>query len=130
MTTEKIDYIDLYLHGSDQTDYILNEPLELFYQEIELALQTGVEEIWGVKSSLDLGRYVFNKYVTITQIKNEISTYISNNCIHSTYFPYEISVEMLKNTNGSDLVYIVFNITAVDENGNPQSYKQKFLLGS
>jgi hypothetical protein len=77
---DEIKYIDLYLHGTNINDSILTEELELFFQEIEIALQTGPNEIWGIGEAINLNRYLFNRYVTITQIKNEISTYVSNNC--------------------------------------------------
>jgi hypothetical protein len=127
-TTEDIDYIDLYLHGTDISNNILTEPLELFYQEIELALQIAPNEVWGISESINLSRYVFNKFVTITQIKNELSNYVVKNCQHASYFPYNFSVEMV-NANGKDLIYIICNIIALDPNGHEQTYQQKFLVG-
>ena len=103
MSTE-IDYIDISLHGSTNHDSILNEKLELFFQEIELAIQIGPNEIWGIGESINLNRYLFNQYVTITQIKNEISSYISKNCQHVIYFNYTISVETLKTPDLKDII--------------------------
>lgn len=125
-----IDYIDLYLHGSSIDDNILTEPLELFFQEIEISLETQQNEVWGIKDAINLSRYLFNKYVTLTQIKNEITTYLNNNCQHACYFPFEISAETIKNSNGSDLIYIVVSVKALDESGEEITYKQKFLIGS
>jgi hypothetical protein len=128
--TIDIKYIDLSLHGSSVEDSILNDDLELFFQEIELSVQIAPNEIWGISEAINLSRYVFNQYVTITQIKNEISNYISNNCQHANYFNYNISVETLKNSDNKDLIYIVFNVDANDQNGNAQQYLQKFLIGN
>ncbi len=127
---ETTQYLDLYLHGSSINDNIISHPLELFIQEIELGMQTGPEEIWGLKDSVNLSRYLFNQYVTITQIRNEITSYVSKNCQHASEFQYIISVETLKNSSNKDLIYIVFNIKAEDQDGIEQTYVQKFLLGS
>jgi len=129
-TKTDIQYIDLYLHGSTKDDLILSEDLELFFQEIELAVQTAPNEIWGISESINLNRYLFNQYITITQIKNEISNYVSKNCQHASYFNYSISIENLENLNNKDLIYIVFNVDAKDQNGNNQQYRQKFLIGN
>jgi len=130
MATTNIEYVDLYLHGITKNDSILTEELELFFQEIELSVQMAPNEIWGISESINLSRYLFNQYVTITQIKNEISSYISNNCQHASSFDYNISVENLKNNDSKDLIYIVFNVDANDQNGHSQQYMQKFLIGS
>ncbi len=126
----EIEYIDLYLHSNKIENSILTEKLELFFQEIELAVQTGPNEIWGISESINLSRYLFNQYITITQIKNELSNYISKNCQHATDFTYNISVETLKGEDSKDLIYILFNVDAKDQNGNNQEYQQKFLIGN
>jgi hypothetical protein len=130
MEDTDIEYVDLYLHGTSIDENILTQSLELYFQEIELAIQIGKNEVWGVSSSIDLKRYLFNHYVTLTQIKNEISTYLSLYCEHYKYFPTSITAETIKNSNGSDLIYIVVTVSATDENGVKQDYKQKFLIGS
>lgn len=130
MSTNTTEYLDLYLHGTSMNDNILSKPLELFFQEIELAIQIGPNEIWGMSDAINLSRYLFNQFVTVTQIRNEITNYVVKNCQHASSFPYIISVETLKNNNGSDLIYIAFKVSALDQNGNPQDYMQKFLLGS
>ena len=123
------EYIDLYLHGTSMNDNILKQPLELFFQEIELGMQIGPNEIWGVSEAVNLNKYLFNRFVTITQIRNEITSYVSKNCPHASLFQYSISVETIKN-NSKDLIYIVFNVNATDQDGINQTYQQKFLLGS
>jgi len=128
--SNKINYVDIYLHGNTIQDNILTQPLELFIQEIELVMEIGPNEIWGISDSINLGRYLFNQYVTITQIRNEITSYVSKNCQHASEFSYTISVETIKNSDNKDLIYIVFSINAQDQDGINQTYKQKFLLGS
>lgn len=119
-------YIDLDLHSNN----IISDPLELFFQEIELGIKTAPNEIWGIKDSINLNRYLFNKYVTITQIKNEIKSFIGKNCQHSVNFQYNISVEIIKNSDSKDLIYIVVKVQAPDLDGDDTEFLQKFLLGS
>ena len=123
------EYIDLFLHGQSIHENILTNPLELFFQEIELAIKIAPNEIWGISESINISRYVFNKYVTITQIKNEITTYINRNCQHSSEFNFDVSVEMIKD-NYKDLIYIVVKILAENESNKIEEFLQKFLLGS
>jgi hypothetical protein len=122
--SEEIQYIDLYLHGTILHDNIISQPLELFIQEIELGMQISPNEIWGIQDSVNLSRYLFNQYVTVTQIRNEITNYISKNCFHASYFQYNITVETLKNSGNTDLIYIVFNINSEDQDGINQTYVQ------
>jgi hypothetical protein len=105
---------------------IITDELHLFFQEIELALKILPEELWGIKDSLNIYRYVFNRYVTITQIKNEILSYINKHCIHARKFQYNLSVETINN-NGKDLLYIA--LTVNDINDTEKTYLQKFLIG-
>lgn len=120
------NYIDINLSGSNIHDSILTEPLELFFQEIEVAVKILPNEIWGVKDSLNLSKYLFNKYTTLSQVKNDISFFINKHCSQAQYFNYEISISNLKNSaSGSDLLYIVFTITLSESD----KIQQKFLIG-
>lgn len=124
---EDIDYIDLNIEYSENLENnIISDELHLFFQEIELALQILPEEIWGIKDALNITRYVLNRYVTITQIKNEIITYLSKHCLHAKKFQYNLSVETINN-NGKDLLYIVLTVT--DNKNSDKTYLQKFLIG-
>ncbi len=120
------NFIDINLSGSNIHDSILTEPLELFFQEIEVAVKILPNEIWGVKDALNLSKYLFNKYTTLSQVKNDISYFINKHCSQAQYFNYEISVMNLKNPkDNSDLLYIMFTITLSDNN----KIQQKFLIG-
>jgi hypothetical protein len=125
---------DLNLHFDENNpqNNVISNPLHLFFQEVELAIQIAPGEIWGVKDGINLKRYIFNQYVTLTQIKNEITTYIRKNCAHAYMFPYKISVETVKNPEGSDLIYIVMSVPNEDNDGQTHSkdFIQKFLIGS
>ena len=122
-------YLDLFLHGETIHENILTNPLELFFQEIELAIKIAPNEIWGIVDAINISRYVFNKYVTITQIKNEITTYINRNCQHSSDYNFDVSVETIE-AGYKDLVYIVVKVLAQNEKNEIQEFLQKFLLGS
>lgn len=126
---DNVEYWDLNLNFSAQIDNIITDGLALFFQEIEIAMLTGPNEIWGIKDSIKLSRYLFNRYVTITQIKNEITNYIASHCQQAQNFTYNISVETL-NVDGKDLIYVVMTVTVNDEHNNAQDIIQKFLLGS
>ena len=129
-TADDIKYIDISLHGNDIHTNVLTSELELFMQEIELSIKILPNEVWGMQNHLDLKRYIFNQYVTITQIRNDITNFINKNCYHASLFTYKISVETIKNPNGgSDLVYIAFTITVPDGSGISQDYLAKFLIG-
>lgn len=125
--SDAIDYIDINLHGDSIESNILTNPIELFFQEIEVSIKTGVNEIWGIKDSIKLSKFLFNKYVSLAQIKNEIKSYLNNNCQHSNDFQYTVNASII-NSNNKDLIYIVVELTDVYEIGD--SFKQKFLLGS
>lgn len=125
-----IDYLDFFLYGTNQENSILTEPLELFFQEIELAIKLMPNSVWGIKDSINLNRYLFNRYVTLTQVRNEITSYIAKNCQHASLFPYTITTDMIKSVDNKELIYIVVTVDSIDINGIQQSYSQKFLLGS
>jgi hypothetical protein len=122
------EYIDLSLHESDNPNgNILFNPLELFFQEIELAIQIGPGEIWGIKENINISRYVFNRFVTLTQIRNEITNYLSQHCQHSKDFKYFVETSII-NFDGKDLIYIAVKVVDVYEQGD--EFLQKFLLGT
>ncbi len=123
------DYIDINFMGSSKDDNILSDPLELFMQEIFLAVQMGPNTIWGINESINLNRYVFNKHVTLTQIRNEMLSYFGRNCAHAAMFNYSLSVELI-NHNNKDLIYITIKVLVPDITGEQQEYIQKFLLGT
>jgi len=123
-TKETADYLDLNLHGDSKESNILNTPLELFFQEIELAMKTAPNEIWGIGEGINLSRYVFNKFVTLTQIRNEITNFIGKYCEHANVFQYNITAETIT-TDKKDMVYITMTVDSEQE-----QYKQKFLLGA
>lgn len=115
------ELIDLNLYS----DEIISNPLHLFFQEIELAVKIGTGEIWGVKYAIDLNSYLFNQYISVNQIKNEISTFIAMNCEQAKNHQYDLEVKIL-NVENKDLIYIEITIYSETEN---KEFIQKFLLG-
>lgn len=124
------EFVDLYLHGSNIEDSILTNPIELFFQEIELSMKILPNEVWGISKAINVKRYVFNPHISITQIRNEILNFIAVNCEHAKYFNYTLSVDQIKSDSFRDMVYCLFEIQSIDVDGNQQPYRQKFLLGS
>lgn len=121
-----MEYTDLNLYESNNiNENIINSPLHLFFSEIELAIKISPEEIWGVKNGIDLTKYLFNQYISLNQIKSEISTFIGNECSQSKKHQYEINVEII-NIENKDLIYIEAKVYSNEES---KEFIQKFLLG-
>lgn len=116
------NFLDINIFNPDTP--IINSGLELFFQEIAIAVKVGPGEIWGVYDSIDISKYVFNKYVTINQIRNEIETFIGNNCSQSVNFVYNVDAQLL-NVEDKELIYIEVKVYS-DDNAE---FINKFLLG-
>ena len=110
-------FIDLNLHGDSKENNILIDSLELFFQEIELSVKLAPNDIWGIYEAINLQRYVFNKFVSITQIKNEINTYIKRNCQHANDFNYNVTAETIKGDNG-----MITNYCFTEKNDNSTEF--------
>lgn len=128
---EEETYLDIALvyDENNPENNIIDQDLILFLQEIELAVKLGPNDIWGINESINLNRYLFNRFVTVTQIRNEMITYIQKHCQHSQNFQFTLSVEML-NIENKDLVYITMKIIAPDQNNEDKEFIKKFLLGN
>ena len=122
------EFIDLNLYESNNiNENIITNPLHLFFQEVELAVKIAPNQIWGIKYAIDLNKYLFNQYITINQIKNELSSFIGNECNQAKNHEYIINVEVL-NVDSKDLIYIEIIIYSND--GENTEFIQKFLLGA
>lgn len=115
--------INLYQSEDDINQNVITNPLHLFVQEIELAVKI-VGGIFGAKYYIDLERFVFNQRINATTIKNEIDTFISENCEGAKKFPYQTTVEILKVEN-KDLIYISVSIY---DRENDKDFVQKFTV--
>lgn len=126
------DFIDLYLHSDTPENKemnILDTDLELFLQEIEISIKMFPGEVWGIYESININRYVFNQYITATQIVNEIQTYIGNNCVHANKFSWYVNAEFVSIEN-KKLLYITVSIDKSSETDLNEKVFAKFLLGS
>jgi hypothetical protein len=127
-------FIDINLHSLSENDKIIFNPIELFFQEVEIAIKTFPGEIWGCTHYVDINRYVFNKYISLTQIKNELSYYITKNCSSASKNNWNISVSFYdaskagkeKNEISGDLVYILLEVNHAE---SKTKWVNKYLLG-
>ena len=120
------EYIDLNIYGNGIENNIVTNPLQLFFQEIELGIKTMPGEIWGTVDAINLKKYLFSQFVTMNQIKNEISSFIAYNCAMASAFQYTVDAEII-NIDGKDLIYIAVRVPKGDNSGD---FVQKFLLGA
>jgi hypothetical protein len=119
-------YIDINLAGTGISDNVITNDLQLFFQEVQLALSVGPDGSWGSRDSIDITKYLFNQYVTVNQIQNEIDSFITAYCSQAGTFQHSIDVSILK-VNSQDLIYIVMTVYPAGAN---RSFVQKYLLGS
>lgn len=119
--------INLYFDENNPENNVITNPLHLFIQEIELALKTAPGELWGFRYNLDITKYVFNQYITLNKIEEEISSFISNFCEHSYMFPFNIEVELVDIDNTA-ILYIKATITNINSS-DKEKITQKFILG-
>ena len=120
--------INLYDNSNPENNIITNE-LHLFFQEVELAIKLKPFEVFGQKDSINLNRYLFNRYVSITQIKNDILNYVGKNCAHAKMFKHNVSVETIKSPDNKDMIYIKFSVFANNQFDVEEEFFQKFILG-
>ena len=125
MADKYVDF-NLYYDGTtSDIDGIITNPLHLFFQEIEIAVKVA-GDIYMCKYYIDINAYLFNKYISVNRIKQDINVFIGNNCEHAQYFQYDTEVEVL-NVENKDLIYIKLTVHDPDAN---REFIQKFLLGS
>ncbi len=119
-------YLDLNLAGTGISDNVITNQLQLFFQEVQIAISVGPQGTWGARDSISISKYIFNQYVTVNNIQNEISSFISAYCSMANYFPWTLTAEIL-NVDGNDLIYIQLSVTP---GGYDKSFIQKYLLGA
>lgn len=121
---EDEEFLDINIFGDSVGTPLIATPLELFFQEIALGIKIAPGEIWGIYDSIDLAKYIFNQYVTINQIKNEVQTFIANNCTHAKFFQYDIDAKILT-IEQKELIYIEAKVYSDDGT----EFLEKFMLG-
>lgn len=121
------DFVDLNLYEDDVP--VITDPLHLFLQEIELGMKIAPNQIWGIKNGVNLQKYIFNKYITMNQVKNEITSFIESNCPHASMFIYTVGVQVI-NVENRELIYITVTVNVEDETTKEiKEFLQKFVLG-
>lgn len=120
--------LNLYHDLENPENNIITNPIHLFLQEIELAVKIGPNEIWGFRYNIDLQKYIFNQYITLKQIEQEISSFISKNCSMAGEFVFTVSTELL-DVEGTKVVYIKVEIQNPDSDNPEDTYTHKFILG-
>lgn len=123
---KQFDYVDLNLAFDDESINVITNKLELFLQEIYLALMIAPMEIWGIKDSIDLNQYLFSKYITESFIGKELQSYISKHCAHSSEFTYDVIAEIAPDNHGNDMVLISMTIY----NADGSKILKRFVLGN
>lgn len=113
---ENNNYIDLLLNdfgGEDNKTYkeynMLTNPLELFMQELELAIKMNPTDVYNNPSSIDLMTYIFNRYITKQRVISDITNYVVGNCEHAKYFNWDLDIDTIV-INGHRILHIQFTI--------------------
>lgn len=117
------EFIDFNL-SFDSENVMITNPLELFLQEVRLAIVIGPEELWGFKDSIPLTKYLFNKYITVNKINSELTEFIGLYCEHAKYFEYSITTT-LHSIDNNEFILIQLEILNVDS----EPIIKKFILG-
>lgn len=107
---------------------MLTNPLELFMQELEIAIKMKPTDVYAKPSSVDLMTYVFNRYITKQRVISDITTYVIENCEHANYFDWKVDVDAMV-ISGHRILHIVFTIYKNGEN-HTEVFKKQFRLES
>lgn len=103
------DYLDLNLHEStilSKDDNILSLDIELFLQEVELAIKMEPTDVYGHYGTFSLYNYVFSQFVTEGEIIDAITEHIKDNCFHSYLFNWEVEVEFVTTAQRNSILLI------------------------
>lgn len=110
-------FLDLSLYDCDintKEINVLHTPLDLFLQEIELAMQMGATDVYGIKNNFVLSDYVFSRFISEVEFVSRLNKHIIDNCAHAGIFSWKIECE-LNNANHQGVLYVLFTIDAEEE---------------
>lgn len=134
------EYLDIVLNSTEDTNQentVIDNSLQLFLQEVELAVKMEPGDVWGIYDAIDVSKYVFNQYITVYQVKSEMETYIVNNCEHSALFDWEVNPELIEIESMSiPALHINFKVHLSNRNDPSidddtiQTVTQTFLVGT
>lgn len=120
--------MDINLHYTIDGDVpvVLIRPVDLFFQEVELAIKIFEYSIWNRPKGLDIRKYVFNKYVSVYMMETEIKNFITQECDNASNFDWDLSVYILnvEETKASSEVIVIE--MKIDFNG--ETITNKFLI--
>lgn len=134
------EYLDIVLNSTEDTNQentVIDNSLQLFLQEVELAVKMEPGDVWGIYDAIDVSKYVFNQYITVYQVKSEMETYIAKNCEHSALFDWEVNPELIEIESMSiPALHINFTVHLSNRNDPSidddtiQTVTQTFLVGT
>ena len=134
------EYLDIVLNSTEDTNQentVIDNSLQLFLQEVELAVKMEPGDVWGIYDAIDVSKYVFNQYITVYQVKSEMETYIAKNCEHSALFDWEVNPELIEIESMSiPALHINFKVHLSNRNDPSidddtiQTVTQTFLVGT
>lgn len=117
--------IDLNLIPYDKSSILLENRLELFFQELAVIFDKKVTDFYGTPYCLNLQKYLFSRYVSTREVSHEITKYVIENCYNQQFFKWNVDVSYLQTEKQTDILYIKFNIESDGE-----KYTNQFLIGS
>lgn len=126
----KLDLLLNDFKGEANKDYkeynMLSNPLELFMQELEMAIKMNPTDVYAKPSSIDLMTYVFNRYITKQRVISDITRYVAENCEHASYFNWTVDVDTTV-ISGHRILHILFTVYKEDKNQS-EVFKKQFRL--
>ena len=121
--------IDINIVSENKNDAIIDNPLELFLQEVLMAVTNNQYDVFDLKSPIKLKRYVFSVFVNENEIKNDILRFIADNCHHASYFKHDVEVRIMKSKNDTDLIHVILHVYTTNAEGNETDNIQQFIIG-
>jgi hypothetical protein len=108
------DFLDInIIVGDDESKEarVLERDVDLFFQELTLLFQFSSIDIYSYGSELpNLKQYIFSKWISNNRIKADIMKSVSENCYHSSFFQWNLEINLLKDNSNKDILHLVFSV--------------------